>query len=221
MTITAQSIVLELHDTLHDIGGIRWPADELVRYLNDAQREIVTLRPDLVAKLYATPLVVGAKQQVPTDCSKLFEVDRNTNGPTVRQVERTMLDALDPDWYTRPGSKYAKHFTFDIREPRAFYVYPCALANTSVDLLYAAFPADIAVPAGPSHSDVTGNITVDDVFKNIMFFFAMSRALAKDAEYTGDRVSSDAYAQRFMTGLGTEATVRQAVQPAIINKVTA
>lgn len=221
MTTTAQSIVLELHDTLHDIGGIRWPADELVRYLNDAQREIVTLRPDLVAKLYSTPLVVGAKQQVPVECSKLFEVDRNTAGPNIRQVERAMLDALDPDWYTKPGVRYAKHFTFDIREPRAFYVYPPALVTSSVDLLYAALPVDITAPTGPEHTAVVGNISVDDVFKNIMFFFAMARALAKDAEYAADKALADSYAQRFMTGLGTEATVRQAVQPTITDKAPA
>ena len=38
---TAQSVILRAQVALNDNEGVRWPADELVRYLNDAQREIV------------------------------------------------------------------------------------------------------------------------------------------------------------------------------------
>lgn len=46
MTITAQSIVRRATDLLQDQTSVRWPVNELVRWLNDAQRAIVKVRPD-------------------------------------------------------------------------------------------------------------------------------------------------------------------------------
>ena len=46
MTIAAQSIIRRAVETLQDTTSVRWPVNELVRYLNDGQREIVLYRPD-------------------------------------------------------------------------------------------------------------------------------------------------------------------------------
>ncbi|MFW9595551.1 MAG: DUF6682 family protein, partial [Macromonas sp.] len=40
MAISAQSIIRRAVETLQDPTSIRWPVPELVRYLNDGQREI-------------------------------------------------------------------------------------------------------------------------------------------------------------------------------------
>ena len=48
MAITAQSLIRRVVETLQDNTSIRWPVAELVRYLNDGQREVAIYRPDAV-----------------------------------------------------------------------------------------------------------------------------------------------------------------------------
>ena len=46
MALTAQSIVQRVVGMLQDTTSIRWPVNELVRWHNDGQREVVAYRPD-------------------------------------------------------------------------------------------------------------------------------------------------------------------------------
>ena len=46
MSIAAQSIVKRAATVLKDKTGVRWPADELVEWLIDFERELAVFRPD-------------------------------------------------------------------------------------------------------------------------------------------------------------------------------
>lgn len=214
MTTTAQSIIKTAQQLLQDESGIRWPASELIESLNAGQRDIATLRPDMMAVTAELALVAGPKQTVPAGCSKLIEVPRNTLGAAVRQVDRNLLDAVEPNWYAKPGTKAIKHFTHDPREPAVFYVYPPAALGASVDIVYAAMPVDVPAPTGPTFAGVTGNVSVPDVFANALLHFVMFRALAKDAE-VGNAAMSAAHYQLFKTCLSEDITTRQAVKPTV------
>ena len=51
MAVTVQSVIDRVQKTLQDTTGVRWPVvDELVLWVNDAQREIALLKPDASAK---------------------------------------------------------------------------------------------------------------------------------------------------------------------------
>lgn len=76
MAITAQSIVRRVIETLQDNTSIRWPVAELVRYLNDGQREVVLYRPDSMVTNAAVTCVAGTKQALPANGAKLIEVVR-------------------------------------------------------------------------------------------------------------------------------------------------
>ena len=54
-TITAANLLLRIRDTLQDTTGVRWLDAELLRYMNDAQREIVNLRPEAAATTATSP----------------------------------------------------------------------------------------------------------------------------------------------------------------------
>ncbi len=60
MPITAQSIVRRVVETIQDNTSIRWPISELVRYLNDGQRELISKRPDAATQTLVTPLIADA-----------------------------------------------------------------------------------------------------------------------------------------------------------------
>jgi hypothetical protein len=65
MALTAQSIIRRAVETLQDSTSIRWPINELVRYLNDGQREVVLYRPDAMVTSSTVTCVAGTKQSTP------------------------------------------------------------------------------------------------------------------------------------------------------------
>ena len=64
MTITAQSLVRRVVDLSQDRTSIRWPLNELVRWMNDAQRSIVKVRPDALNTTTTMSLVAGSRQDL-------------------------------------------------------------------------------------------------------------------------------------------------------------
>lgn len=211
MTTTAQSIVQEAQGLLQDPDGIRWGAPELVRHLNDGQREILVLRPDLLTIGATLALAAGARQVLPANCHQLVDIPRNTSGAALRQVERSLLDAVEPNWYSKTAVAVIKHFTHDAREPLVFWAYPPAALGASVDLIYAAYPVDVGVPTGATAATVTGDISTPDNTKSALLHFVLFRAFAKDAEFGGNAVMSGAHFNLFKAALGIEAP--KPVQP--------
>tara|TARA_A100001388_G_scaffold50342_1_gene33851 strand:+ start:2964 stop:4010 length:1047 start_codon:yes stop_codon:yes gene_type:complete len=78
MTVTVQSVLDRVQQTLQDTAGIRWSStNELVLWVNDAQREIALLKPDATATNATVALVEGTKQTIPDDGNRLLRVVRN------------------------------------------------------------------------------------------------------------------------------------------------
>lgn len=215
MTMTAQSVIRRCVDTLQDTTGIRWATNELVRYLNDGQRAVVTERPDAMVTNAAKTLVAGTKQSIPTGGAKLMDVVRNTvSKKAVRLTNREILDSQNPNWHAQTGALDVIHYTFDPRDPTTFYVYPPALDTSSVDLVYSAYPADVAEPAdGALYTAVTGNISVPDIFGNALQDYILFRAYSKDSEYAGNAARATAHYAAFANTLGIEIKATVAAQP--------
>ena len=80
MSIAAQALIRRVVETLQDTTSIRWPVAELVRYLNDGQREIIVHRPDAMVTNASVSLASGTKQSLPANGAKLIDVVRNSAG---------------------------------------------------------------------------------------------------------------------------------------------
>lgn len=217
MPIPAQSVIRRCVETLQDNTSIRWPVSELVRYLNDAQREVILYRPDAAVTNASVPLVTGSRQNLPVGGTKLVEVVRNSAGTkrAVRMVNREILDAQLPGWHAQAGVTEILHYMYDPREPRVFYVYPPAAATgAAVDLSYASMPADIAEPAeGALYTAVTGNLGIPDIYGNAVQDYVLYRAYTKDSEYAGNAARAQAHYGAFANALGVEVKATVAVAP--------
>ena len=220
MTIAAQSIIRRVVETLQDNTSVRWPVSELVRYLNDGQREVVLYRPDAMVTNATVALSAGSKQALPANGAKLIEVVRNTGGNkrSVRMINREILDAQSPGWHNITGTTEILHFMYDVRDPKVFYVYPPAAASgASVEMVYAAYPTDITEPAdGSLYTAVTGNISMPDIYGNVLQDYVLYRAYTKDSEYAGNASRAQAHYAAFANALGLEikATMNFAPNPA-------
>jgi len=218
MPIPAQSIIRRCIETLQDNTSVRWPVNELVRYLNDGQREVVLHRPDAMVTSATVTCVPGTKQTLPANGAKLIEVVRNARAAgtkrAVRMVNREILDAQTPGWHAIAGTDDVLHFMYDPRDPRVFYVYPPATAATQLDIVYAAYPADIAEPAdGALFTAVTGNISLPDIYGNALQDYILYRAYSKDSEYAGNAQRAQAHYAAFANALGIEIKATIAVAP--------
>jgi hypothetical protein len=221
MPISAQSVIRRCVETLQDTTSIRWPINELVRYLNDGQREVVLYRPDSMVTNSTITCVAGTKQALPSNGAKLIEVVRNArsagNKKAVRMVNREILDAQTPGWHNLTGVDDVLHFMYDPRDPRVFYVYPPATTSAQLDIVYASYPTDIVEPAdGALYTTVSGNISVPDIYGNVLQDYILYRSYTKDSEYAGNAQRAQAHYTAFANALGLElkATIGIAPNPA-------
>lgn len=227
MTITAQSVIRRAVETLQDNTSIRWPVGELVRYLNDGQREVVMHRPDALVKNASVILAEGTKQRLATGTgaggvgalnlpAKLIEVVRNSGGTKrpVRLVIREILDAQIPGWHSLTGATDIMHFMFDPRDPLTFYVYPpAASTGAALDLVYGAYPTDVTEPTSGDYTSVSGNIDLLDIHGNALLDYILYRAYSKDSEYAGNAQRAVNHYTAFMNALGIEIKATLAVAP--------
>jgi hypothetical protein len=217
MTISAQSIIRRCVETLQDNTSIRWPVNELTRYLNDGQREVVLYRPDSMVTNATLTCVAGTKQALPANGAKLIEVVRNNSASSKRSVRitnREILDAQSPGWHSIAGVPEVLHFMYDPRDPKVFYVYPPATTAAALDVVYAAYPTDIAEPAdGSLYTAVTGNISLPDIYGNVLTDYILYRAYTKDSEYAGNGQRAQGHYAAFANALGIEIKATVAVAP--------
>lgn len=220
MAVTVQSVIDRVQKTLQDTTGVRWPVvDELVLWVNDAQREIALLKPDASAKNVTVTLAAGTKQDIPSDGNRLLRVVRNMSAASngvgkraVRIVSREVLDAQTPDWHDplvtgdAAHTTVVKHYIYDEQNPRNFYVYPgVATANSSfVEIIYSANPVTVAQ---------NGNLDIPDIFANAVMNYVLYMAYMKDADYAGNQQRASSHFQLFMASITGKAQLDALTSP--------
>jgi hypothetical protein len=204
MPLTVAEVLTRAGDLIQDQTNVRWPQAELLRWLNDARREIAIARPDLYATISVISLVAGTKQGIPADGARFLDAIRNmdSGGTTplaaVRPVQREILDAQNPAWHTE-ASGVTKHFMFDDRVPRSFYVYPAAAAAAKLEIAYSQTPTDITV--------TSTQLTQEDIYTGALVDYVCYRAFSKDATYAGNIQRAAAAYMQFKNSI-TEGDAR-------------
>lgn len=218
-TITGANLLLRIEDTLQDTTNVRWSEAELLRYINDAQREIVNLRPDASADHANVQLATGTEQAIPDVGLRLIKVVRNmsaaggsaTGKRVIRIVDREILDSQEPDWHdpTVTGdaahTTVVKHYVFDEDDPRKYYVYPGVSGNAFVEIVFSRSPTDLA--------NTSATLYVDDIYANAVIDFVLYRAYMKDAEFAGNAQRAQTHYQLFVGSIGVGAQINQMASP--------
>ena len=206
-TLQAQHILSRVRNILQDNTGVRWTDGEMFDYLSDGQREIANFRPDATATHANVQLATGTEQTLPADGLRLISVARNMSGTAAnatgaRAISKVNLDVLnseEPSWHDPTVTGKAthgtivKHYIFDDRDPRKYYVYPGVAGNAYVEVIYSKNPTSIG-----ANTDL---IQVDDIFANALINFVLYRAYLKDAEFAGNQQRSGTHYQLFFQSL--------------------
>lgn len=203
-TVTGTSIIDQAAIQLTDIGGIRWTREELLNWINLAQRQIVILSPNATNKVVVKKLDVGTRQTIPDDGWTLLEVIRymGTDGtkPTraIRNTSRELLDAFNPNWHGDTPETVPKHYVYDPQDQTVFFVYPPNNGKAYVQINYSPVPEDLATEED--------TIKINDIFQPAILDYVLYRACSKDAEYAPGLALAGGYLQTFMATMGEKST---------------
>ena len=211
---------------LQDNTNVRFPNDELLKFFNDAQKEVVLHRPDANMQNAAFTPVNGSKQTIPTSGLRLIDVVRNVGGYAITQIDRKILDETLPNWHNtvQNATKKIEHFVFDPADPKTFYVYPKAInASDSIEIIYSSAPGEISITDANwgSSSTATGHggqyISIDDIYANCILDYILYRAYQKDSEFAGNAQRSMMHYQGFANALGVKTQVDGVITPSPSN----
>lgn len=212
-TLLASSIIDKAEITLNDADNVRWTADELLGWLNSAQREIALLKPNVYTATASFVLAAGIKQTIPNTYHALLEVTRNmgtdgtTPGRAIRPVRRSDLDNCYPEWpLAANANAVVKGFIFDPKDPQTFWVYPPQPAS--------GFGYVEAIMAGPPPTVAIGvAISLDDVYETPILDYILYRAFSKDTSSTGNLARATGFYRSFLQSLGLSSQADAANVP--------
>lgn len=198
--VTSNEILMRVNKLLNDKGFRRWTKDELLNYLNDAQKAIVLRRPDsYTADIDDYSCQAGTKQILPPDALLLIDVPYNTNGRAIQgPIDRQSLDDNYDDWRGGKSAVYAEAYMYDPRNPKTFYLYPGVVAGTQLNVVYSKAPAAITM----AENDSNQTISLDDIYVNAIIEWVLYRCYMKDAEYAADPNKSQMHLTNFDNQLG-------------------
>lgn len=196
MTFTAENILKDASTTLLDPKFVRWPLAELLGYLNDALRDIVTIKPNANTKAVTLTLASGTLQALPAGYTTLSRVTRNltiahdavggpAGGSVIRPLkDRAILDALLPEWQSNDTlfAKVVKHVIYDLANPRIFYVAPGNDGTGMVEAIVGVHVTPVPTPNDPTAlANFGATVALPDEYRNLILDFVLYRAFSKDA----------------------------------------
>lgn len=197
---------------LQDNTNVRFPNDELLKFFNDAQKEVVLHRPDAKMVNGSFDCTAGSKQTLPSAALRLIDVVRNVNGRAITQVDRKILDETLPNWHEQAADATRKieHFVYDPADPKNFYVYPKATTDFDLEIVYSSAPTDVTIS---NFATDTTTISLDDVYSNCILDYILYRAYQKDSEYAGNAQRAMMHYQSFANALGVKTQADGATTP--------
>ena len=220
-TLTGANLISRIQDTLQDTTGVRWTEAELLRYINDAQREVVNFKPQASADHSNVQLATGTEQSIPDVALSLIKVVRNmsatggsaTGKKSIRLVDEDILNSIEPDWHdpTVTGDaahgSVIKHYMFDPDDPRRFYVYPGVKSglNAYVELITSRSPTDL--------SATSSTIYIDDIYGNALVDYVLFRCYMKDSEFAGNAQRASQHYQLFLNSVSSGISSKNLINP--------
>jgi hypothetical protein len=212
--VTSNEIILRVNKLLNDSAFVRWPKEDLLDYLNDAQRAIVLRRPDaFTVDVDDYSCAEGTKQLLPSDALRLIDITRNGSGRAITgPFDKKVLDNNYPYWYSGKEATEAELFIYDERNPKTFYLYPGVVVSTLLTAVYSKAPPKITLV----ENDAQQVISLDDIYVNAIIEWVMYRCYMVDAEYAANPNKSMMHQNAFKTQLGEKSQADGAMASELI-----
>lgn len=214
-TLQARSVLLKAQQILNDQTAVLWGFDELLSWLNEAQRRVVLLRPDASSEVTQVTLVAGTRQTMPAGSIRLLGCRRNVSGRVCTMIKRDHLDQFSPNWSLATADATVKHVIYDELVPDEFEVYPPQPTSGfgSIQIVRSVLPTDCTLDA-VSGGSVDSVISLPDQYESPLVDYVVYRGYSKDAAYTVRGGKAEAAWNAFVQGLGNQLITDRKFAPA-------
>jgi hypothetical protein len=211
MALTAGNIIGLAEKTLVDETNDRWPAADMLAYLNAAISALVVAKPDAAMVTEAFACANSARQTLPAGGIALRNCLVNTTtGRAIRIAERSDLDEARPNWQAMdpddvPGSEDGVlHYVYDKQDPKVFYLWPKPTAAWSIQICYEKQPTRCANEAA--------TLPVDDIYEVPLWYLTVGYAFLADT-LSGDPARGAFYIEQAYELLGIKAQTQGGAAP--------
>jgi len=209
-----QEIITVASQQLQDITNAKWQINPLISYLNQALREIVTLKPEAYTQTIVITLAAGAQQALPSDVITLIDVTFNmgpisapARGNAVLPMSRNKLDFLLPGWANYPPSVDGSvaFSVQDDRNPYAFFVFPPASSTipSQVELLVSKMPAHLTLETDTFPFDASYIVACID--------YVIYRALVEETTIPNAQAKGQSFYKKFVQDIGLKTNVERQI----------
>jgi hypothetical protein len=163
--MTPAEIIVEARKLLQDTRiPFRYSDTELLGYVNQTLKRVLTIRPDLFTQTSLVPLQPGdVLQSLPADAHRLVDIYYVDGYNSVNEVERPVFERAYPQWVS-DAAGIPLNFIRHARNPTKFFVYPRPVEGLSLVAEYVATPAnydlndDILAPGAGYFSAVVDGV---------------------------------------------------------------
>ena len=211
-TVQVKDLIDKAEEILQDTTNVKWSQQSLLDYVNDAQREIVLIRPDANVSNEQFTLAQSAKQTLPADALRLLSLYKNASPTTktIQNIQKKVLDDTVSDWYGTTGN-FVEYYVYDERDPKHFYVYPHPSGGGhKAAIVFSFAPDKINIPNFSTSTTVIG---LDDIYANAIFDYMLYRAYQKDTESASDLNRATLFLQSFQHSMGIKSQADTASSP--------
>lgn len=235
MALSSSLIAEKAAILLVDETNVRWTIPEIAKWINAGCRELVLQKPTALTANVAMQLAAGTKQSLAgavfyettgglmTTVApiQLIEVVRNLGttgteaeaGDAITGIDRKILDVSLPSWHASGSVGTIKHFMFDAKDPKTFYVYPRATAEMYVEVIVSRSPVNGFGDSSPGLGFNDIDAGIDEIYESALIDYVLYRAYSKDAEYTANAARSEQHHSAFREALGVKLSNEVGLAP--------
>lgn len=206
MATTVGAICTQVRRKILDEDGGDFEDSELIQLYNNANKKIVSLRPQAYTRIEPVPLAPGNKQQIPSDGLATINLTRNmgtdglTPGRVVRMTDSPTMTTMVPTYATDTAQVEVEDWWPVMGYPEQFYVYPPNDGTGYVEVEMSKAPQQTLYDVGGNwQSELSPfNDNYLDAQINGMLYMAYD----DDTDIPGNTPRSALYFARFMQSLG-------------------
>lgn len=208
-TILLSTIVTSARVTLLDPSGVTWVDADFIAWANEAQRAILTVKPNAYRVKDVVQLDVGSHQVLPAGTLALLDVYENvigeaTPGRRCIKTNRAALDETTAVWPVATPEAEARQWLHDAIAPDLYEVYPPNDGTGQLRVLRATIPPILTLLAN--------TIGVDDAYELPIKYFLIGQAYSANTQRQ-DTTKSSYFMGEFYKLVGMRAQGEPAYAP--------
>ena len=189
----ASGLIAQARSHLQDESSVlqRWPDADLLDYLNDAQTELINLKPDALTG-FITHTCSTVARQTPSGVAAVLGAIRNIGGDAITLTQRSYLDRYVPGWMEETGTA-VRHVMIDPADEAVFWVWPVC---DGVDI-------ELEVSTEPTRLTAVGDtIEFQATWFPALVDYLVYRALASDIDSPTNNQLAASWFNNFVAKVG-------------------